>query len=90
MEPKTENLNKLKFKNKKDSHPLDKIFIKKENKNNDCNCLCCKYCNDFWRPYKPKLTNINTTAKRIKFKKSFYCNKDCLNCKKYIHKKEQQ
>ena len=78
MEPKKENLNKRKLNIKKTNQTLDKIYIKKEHKSNECNCLCCKYCNDFWRPYKPNPTSLNTTVKRIKFKKSFYCNKNCL------------
>ena len=90
MEPKKENLNKQKMNIKKINQTLDKIYIKKEHKSKECNCLCCKYSNDFWRPYKSNPTSLNTTVKRIKFKKSFYCNQNCLNCKKYIHKKEQQ
>ena len=90
MEPKKENLNKPKLNGEKVNHPVDKIYIKKEHKSRECNCPCCKYCNDFWRPYKPNLTSLNTKVKRIKFKKNFYCNRNCLNCKKYIYKKEQQ
>ena len=90
MEQKEENLNKPKLNNKKINQPLDKIYINKEHKSNECNFFCFEYCNDLWRPYKPSLISLNKTVKRIKFKKSFYCNKNCLNSKKYIHKKEQQ
>ena len=69
MKSKKENLNKQKLNNKKVNHLLDKIYIKKMLKSNECNCF---HSNDFWRQYKSNLKLLNTTIKRIKFKKSFY------------------
>ena len=75
------------FNNKKDKEFLSIIYEKKKNKQ-ECNCLCCKFCNDYWKPYKPKSKQENIEPKKIKFKKEFYCNKGCGNCIKYMHKKE--
>ena len=82
-------INKLIIPQTSDS--LSKIYHSKISKKTKCNCLCCKNCNIYWRPLEnSKSKEITNPQKTIKFKKEFYCFKDCLNCKKYIHKKEKQ
>lgn len=70
----------------KSRNPLSRIYIKK---NKQCNCLCCKFFNDFWKPKKTyQNTEIeNIPPKLMKFKKNYFCNKNCTNCLKYIRKK---
>ena len=70
---------------------MSKIYKAKRTKNSICNCLCCKKCNIYWRPWSAQTESRRANPqKTIKFKKEFYCNKECLNCKKYILKKEEQ
>ena len=83
--------NKINLKNKNEEknqkeNPIDKI-CKSRNKKK-CNCLCCKYCNEYWRHYKKNVNQGNIPPKKsIRFKKEFFCKKDCINCLKYIAKK---
>ena len=90
----SEDKNKLNFKIKENiniSNSISKIYKSKKSKKTLCNCLCCKKCNIFWKPLKRINKNqINFQQKSIKFKKEFHCYKECLNCKKYILKKEEQ
>ena len=86
-------LNYDKTKNKNKENININTFSKKFRKNNSlCNILCCKYCNDYWKPYKRKIENpvIDVNPKKIKFRKEFRCYKNCQNCKRYILKKELQ
>ena len=45
------------------------------------------FCNEYWREYKPVNKNSYTNEKLIKYKKKYFCEYDCYNCKKYIQKK---
>ena len=65
----------------------EKFKIQKKKKFN-CNCICCKFCNEFWTEYKP--TSYNTNNKQIKYRKKYYCQYNCYNCLKYIAKKKKQ
>ena len=88
MSEKQNLKNNAKDKNQIDN-PLSKIYKSKRIK--QCNCLCCKHCNEYWRPYKKIMNQENLPLKKsIKFKKNFFCKKDCINCLKYIAKKERQ
>ena len=90
----SEDKNNLKIKNKEKSNisnSISKFYKYNKGKRTLCNCLCCKKCNIYWRPLKrDNINNINNPQKSIKFKKEFHCFKECLNCKKYIQKKEEQ
>ena len=37
-----------------------------------CNCICCKFCNEYWREYKPENKNSYTNEKLIKHKKKYF------------------
>ena len=69
----------------------EKNIIQKKSKTR-CNCLCCKYCNDYWTEYKPNETtsNLNSKNNTIKYRKKYYCDYQCYNCIKYINKKKRQ
>ena len=51
---------------------VEKNKIQKKSKTR-CNCLCCKYCNDYWTEYKPNETtsNLNSQNNTIKYRKKF-------------------
>ena len=57
-----------------------------------CNCLCCKYCNDYWTEYKPNPESIEQSKpnNKIKYRKKYFCDYQCYNCLKYINKKKRQ
>ena len=59
-----------------------------KNKKSNCNCICCKYCNEFWTEYRP--TNNIANNSQIKYRKKYYCRYKCYNCIKYIEKKRKQ
>ena len=63
-------------------------FKKNLKKKNNCNCICCKFCNENWTEFKP--SNEKFQNKKIKFRKKYYCNFNCYNCMKYINKKKKQ
>ena len=90
----SEDKNKLNFKIKENlniSNSISKFYKSKKSKKTLCNYLWCKKCNIFWKPLKRINKNqINNPQKSINFKKEFHCYKECLNCKKYILKKEEQ
>ena len=58
-----------------------------------CNCICCKFCNENWTEYRQQTNSLNInedTQKKIRFRKKYYCDYNCNNCIKYIHKKKEQ
>ena len=69
---------------------MEEKFKNLKKKKTLCNCICCKFCNEYWREYKPLNKNSYTNEKVIKYKKKYYCEYDCYNCKKYIQKKKKQ
>ena len=68
-------------------------FKKTKIKKSYCNCLCCKYCNEYWTEYKPIKNEKNfsfSNKSQIKYRKKYYCEYNCYNCEKYIQKKKKQ
>jgi len=67
-------LNYEKAKNKNDEITNSNIFIKKLKKNcSQCNILCFKKCNDYWKPYKMKteISINNNKSKKINIREEF-------------------
>ena len=60
MSEKQNLKNNTKDKNQKDNL-LSKINKSKRVKL--CNCLCCKYCNEYWRPYRDQWSKLLHTRK---------------------------
>lgn len=72
MEPKFCNLNTKNNPKENYSNIIGRIYCKNKNTQKSCNCLCCKYCNDYWRPYKKSKEHESIQSKTNKIQEKLF------------------